>query len=117
MEIDKEILKGYVDTIILATLRERPLYGYELAKTVRERSLGSFELKEGTMYLALKRLEKNEFIESYWGDEEASGGGRRKYYRLRQAGEQRYLDKKREWQFVKQTMETFFKEGTRSEGD
>lgn len=106
MEIDKEILKGYIDTILLSLLLNQDRYGYELAKTVYEKTQENFELKEATMYLALKRLEKHGYIESYWGDE-TSRGGRRKYYRLTADGKERFLKKQREWNFVKSLLDTF----------
>lgn len=106
MEIDKEILKGYIDTIILSLLQEKPLYGFEMAKKVREKSHNEFELKEGTMYLALKRLEYNGLVEYFWG-EEVSEGGRRKYYRILPLGRERLLQKKAEWEFVKKMINVF----------
>ncbi len=63
MEVNKEVLKGHIDTLILSLLHNRDMYGYELAKIVREKSEDKFELKEGTLYLSLKRLEKNEWID------------------------------------------------------
>lgn len=99
MKFNREVLKGYIDKIILSLLRSQDLYGYELAKQVRERSNNQFELKEGTMYVALKRLEKKELIESYW-DDQASEGGRRKYYRILLSGIQQFELKKKEWQEV-----------------
>ncbi|WP_433750329.1 PadR family transcriptional regulator [Falsibacillus pallidus] len=110
MEVNKEVLKGHIDTIILALLLKKDLYGYELAKLVRERSKDQFELKEGTLYLSLKRLEKNEWIESYWGDEQGPGG-RRKYYRVTPMGEEGFTEKRKEWAFVKQLMDSFLGEG------
>lgn len=106
MEINKEVLKGHIDTLILSLLHNRDMYGYELAKLVREKSEGQFELKEGTLYLSLKRLEKNEWIESYWGDEQGPGG-RRKYYRLTPLGKESYEEKRKEWKFVKKIIDTF----------
>lgn len=73
MEINKEVLKGHIDTLILSLLDLRDMYGYELAKLVREKSSNQFELKEGTLYLSLKRLEKNKWIQSYWGNEQGPG--------------------------------------------
>lgn len=70
---------------MLSVLNEADCYGYEIAKTVRVKSDNSFKLKEGTMYLGLKRLEKQGLIESYWGDE-SSAGGRRKYYKVTPTG-------------------------------
>lgn len=92
MEINKEVLKGHIDTLILSLLQKNDRYGYEIAKIVREKSNNLFELKEGTLYLSLKRLEKNNWIESYWGDEQGPGG-RRKYYKLTSLGEVGYKEK------------------------
>lgn len=106
MEVNKEVLKGHIDTLILSLLHNRDMYGYELAKFVREKSKEQFELKEGTLYLSLKRLEKNEWIESYWGDEQGPGG-RRKYYKLTTIGEEGFKEKRSEWQFIKKIMDSF----------
>lgn len=104
--MNKEVLKGHIDTLILALLRKRDMYGYELAKRVRERSGDRFEMKEATLYLSLKRLEKQQWISSYWGDEQGAGG-RRKYYKLTDTGEQAYRTKCAEWQFLKEIMDKF----------
>jgi PadR family transcriptional regulator PadR len=106
LEINKEVLKGHIDTLILSLLHNRDMYGYELAKFVREKSEGQFELKEGTLYLSLKRLEKNKWIESYWGDEQGPGG-RRKYYKLTSLGQKMFEEKRLEWQFVKKIIDSF----------
>ncbi|MFP9131319.1 PadR family transcriptional regulator [Niallia sp. BSM11] len=106
MEINKEVLKGHIDTLILSLLSKRDMYGYEIAKIVREKSKEQFELKEGTMYLSLKRLEKNEWITSYWGEEQGPGG-RRKYYKLTQTGQEGFREKQEEWNFVKSIIDSF----------
>jgi len=106
LEIDKEVLKGYIDTILLSLLYAEPLYGYELAKRAREMSGGSFELKEATLYLSLKRLEKQQLVTSYWDDSQ-SGGGRRKYYEITGSGLLRLRNKKQEWEFLKVTIDKF----------
>ncbi|MFP4975461.1 PadR family transcriptional regulator [Paenibacillus sp. CN-4] len=98
MDFDKEMLKGYIDVILLSLLQEQPMYGYEIAKKVREISGGAMNLKEATLYMALKRLEKQGLLEAFWGEEEAStGGGRRKYYRVLQEGHTRLQDSRRSW--------------------
>lgn len=106
MELDKELLKGHVDTIILSLLNERDMYGYEIAKMVRTKSNGLFELKEGTLYLSLKRLEKKKWVVSYWSDEQGAGG-RRKYYRLTHEGYEHFKVKIKEWDFIKQLIDSF----------
>ncbi|GFZ31799.1 PadR family transcriptional regulator [Clostridium zeae] len=106
MEMDKEMLKGYIDTILISLIKDNSMYGYEIAKKVKEISDGTFELKEGTLYLSLKRLEKNGYVKSYWDDSE-SGGGRRKYYSITEEGLE-YIQKKNEqWIFMRDLIDKF----------
>ncbi|ADL53516.1 PadR family transcriptional regulator [Clostridium cellulovorans] len=106
MEIDKEMLKGYIDTILMSLIKDSPMYGYELAKRVRDISEETFELKEGTLYLSLKRLEKNGYVKSYWEDSE-SGGGRRKYYSITEEGISYILKKNQQWIFMRNLIDKF----------
>ncbi|MFC4812917.1 PadR family transcriptional regulator [Paenibacillus sp. GCM10023250] len=112
MEVNKEVLKGHTDTIILSLLYNKEMYGYELAKLVRENSKNQFELKEGTLYLSLKRLETNEWISSYWSDDQGPGG-RRKYYKITPLGEEAFKQKRLEWQFIKGIIDSFLEGGDR----
>ena len=114
MEVKKEVLKGHIDTLILSLLQNKDMYGYEIAKVVREKSNEQFEMKEGTLYLSLKRLEQNKWIESYWGDEQGPGG-RRKYYKITPSGIEGFDEKRKEWQFVKQLIDTFIDGGNNFE--
>jgi PadR family transcriptional regulator PadR len=107
LAIERELLKGNIDIIILSLLYDENLYGYELAKRVKKQTSDRFELKEGTLYLAFKRLERGRFVESYWGDE--SEGGRRKYYRLLKKGKKYLVDARREWEQLKAIMDTFLR--------
>ncbi len=114
MEVNKEVLKGHIDTLILSLLNIKDMYGYELAKLVRERSDNQFELKEGTLYLSLKRLEKNKWIASYWGSEQGPGG-RRKYYQLTPLGKEGFEEKRMEWEFIKKIIDSFLEGGKNNE--
>lgn len=46
MELNKEVLKGHIDTLILAILDEEDSYGYEIAKTVREKPLLNLRMEQ-----------------------------------------------------------------------
>ncbi len=54
----REIRKGAIQLCLLAQLRQGRMYGFEIIRVLRERSNGFFDLKEGTLYPALHRLEK-----------------------------------------------------------
>lgn len=55
--MNKEMLKGTIDILILSVLKEQDSYGYEISKIIKTKSGNSFEILEATMYLSLKRLE------------------------------------------------------------
>jgi PadR family transcriptional regulator PadR len=71
------------------------MYGYELVKELESRSGNEFSVKEGTLYPALHKLEKQEYIECYWKEQEK--GPARKYYKITDAGKEMLLEKTREW--------------------
>jgi DNA-binding PadR family transcriptional regulator len=79
-----DLLRGHTDTIVLGVLRRGDSYGFEIYKAIRTATGGEHEIKEATLYAAYRRLEKDGLVESYWGDE--TQGGRRKYYRITDAG-------------------------------
>ena len=105
MEIEKELLKGYIDIIILAMLHRQDYYGYDLAKQVKEQTSGRFELKEGTLYLSFKRLEQGGLVRSYWDG--GGAGNRRKYYSLLPRGLEQLRQRAGEWAQIKELMNIF----------
>ena len=104
MELNKEILKGHIDTLILAILEKNDSYGFEIARNVLEQT--SFELKDGTLYISLKRLESKGLIESYWQSSKGPGN-RRKYYKITEEGVKNLELKIQEWIFVKNIMDKY----------
>ena len=106
MELNKEIIKGHVESIILSLLQEKDLYGYESTKLNRENSKEAYEVKDGTLYFVLKKKKKLGLVISYWSDCK-SGGGRRKYFKITEDGVNYLKEKKSEWEFLKSIMNIF----------
>lgn len=79
-----DLLRGHTDTIVLGVLRHGESYGFEIFKRIRDATGGRHEIKEATLYATYRRLVKDGLVEAYWGDE--TQGGRRKYYRITDAG-------------------------------
>ena len=104
--MNKEIKKGSIDILILSLISRKDMYGYEIAKTVKDKSNNLFEMGEGTLYSALKRLESNNSLESYWGESE--GGGRRKYYKITDKGSKELEKKMSEWKQVNQLIDVCY---------
>ncbi len=96
MSITADLIRGHTETIILAHLFSRESYGYEINKSIQEKSGGKYELKEATLYGAFRRLEENGSIVSFWGNE--TTGARRRYYRITEHGKKYFLDSRAEWE-------------------
>ncbi|AQR78721.1 PadR family transcriptional regulator [Paenibacillus larvae] len=105
MDVEKEILKGYVETILLSLLYKKTYYRYEMQKEIKRLCNGKVEFKEAAVYIALKRLEKNGFASSAWDD--SSSGNRRKQYGITDKGIGRLRDKIEEWEFFKKQIDLF----------
>ena len=93
--IDSDLIRGNIDTIILKTMLENDMYGLDIIKEVETRSNGTYVLKQPTLYSCLKRLENQELISSYWLDSDI--GGRRHYYKLTEKGRETLVKKQEEW--------------------
>ena len=94
--MDPKLLSGTVELLILEIIARGPTYGYQIAQAVMAESGGTFELKEGSLYPALHRLERQEWLSAYWVDSDA--GRRRKYYRITAAGAGALEAKRAEWE-------------------
>lgn len=112
MSIASDLIRGHTETIILAQLIDGDSYGYEINKAIRQKTGGSYELKEATLYTAFRRLEEDRSILSYWGDE--TTGARRRYYRVTDKGRETYKQRIAEWEEVKTLIDRLIKDG---EGD
>jgi PadR family transcriptional regulator PadR len=86
--------------IVIATLSQlgEPLYGYSLRERLAEQGL---EVKEGTLYPLLRRLESQGILESDW---EVGEGRPRRYYRLSGRGTQVLAELAAEWEDLVATM-------------
>ena len=92
----RELLKGSTETLILSLVSGVPMYGYQLVKEMEVRSSGYFHLKEGTLYPALHRLERDGLVEDTWEDS-PTGGQSRRYYRITGEGEEKLHSMLQEW--------------------
>lgn len=99
-----DLLRGHTDTIVLGVLRTTDRYGFEIYKTIRDATAGRYEIKEATLYATFRRLAKDGLVEAYWGDE--TQGGRRKYYRITDAGRAVYRQSVLDWTATQQIINT-----------
>ncbi len=96
MSLASDLIRGNTETIILAQLMVQDSYGYQINKTIQEKTNQEYELKEATLYSAFRRLEAAGYIVSYWGNE--GSGARRRYYTITTEGRGNYRMRKEEWE-------------------
>ena len=101
--VNTDLVRGHVITFILSSLENVDKYGYEICKEIEDKSMGSYKLKQPTLYSCLKRLESQEYITSYWG--EVSNGGRRRYYSLTEKGKEFLQKEKAEWEYSRSLLD------------
>ena len=80
MAIDKSLISGNTDMLILKLLEKQDMYGYQMIEELAKQSDHTFELKAGTLYPLLHLLEQKQYLVSY--DGETVAGKTRKYYRI-----------------------------------
>ncbi|WP_433533231.1 PadR family transcriptional regulator [Micromonospora sp. CA-263727] len=107
-----DLLRGHTDTIVLGILRRTDSYGFEIFKWIRDGTGGRHEIKEATLYASYRRLARDGLIESYWGDE--TQGGRRKYYRITDAGRAVYHRNVAAWSVTRDLIDTLLDLADRS---
>jgi PadR family transcriptional regulator len=86
-----QALKGHLDGMLLAALEDGPCHGYAVMEGLRTGSGGQFDLPTGTVYPALRRLERAGLVRTQWSQ---NGGRRRRMYELTASG-RRALDTER----------------------
>jgi PadR family transcriptional regulator PadR len=90
-----DALRGHLDALLLAVLDGEPRHGYAIIEALQERSGGSLALPTGTVYPALRRLERAGYVESAWS---TVGGRERRTYRLTNAGRRVLAEERSAWQ-------------------
>lgn len=89
------LLKGTLDVLILKTLSWGPLHGYAVSRWLRETTEDAFQVEEGALYPALRRLEKKGWLESGWGMTETKREA--KFYSLTEEGRRQLASEVNAW--------------------
>jgi PadR family transcriptional regulator PadR len=90
-----ELLKGTLDVLLLKTLSGGPLHGYAISRLIRTATDEAFQVDEGALYPALRRLEKRGLVEAEWSVTDT--GREARFYRLTEAGETELTSGVRTW--------------------
>ena len=92
------LLQGTLDLLILKALITGELHGLGVSRRVEQITRGTFQVKPGSLFPALHRMEEAGWLTSFWGESE--NNRRAKYYRLTKAGERRLGQETEQWQKI-----------------
>lgn len=96
--MDIQLKKGFLEFCVLASLIQKDSYGYQIIKDTSE----YIEISESTLYPILKRLEGNQYVETYSVEHNSR---LRKYYKITKLGKKHIKDFLNEWHQI----ETIYK--------
>lgn len=104
MDLNGDMIRGHIDTIILLSLVDGDKDSNEIRKNIEDRSDNKFSVKQGTFYSAMQRLVKQSLIKEYRSS--ATDGIRRKYFSLTEKGEKLVENNRKEWLESKEVIDT-----------
>ena len=104
----QQLKKGVLEMLVLQLICQAPTYGYELIQRLKAVSGGRFQLKEGTLYPILYRLEDEKLIEAKWHQEGRAAP--KKMYQATEAGHLEQARRFRVWQEFTDTVNGFYRE-------
>jgi PadR family transcriptional regulator PadR len=102
-KLDTQLKKGVLEMCVLAVLKQRDCYGYELVNQISKK----VSVSEGTIYPLLRRLKTEDYVETYL--QESNGGPSRKYYRLTERGRKAGDKLLEEWESFNQNINQLLK--------
>lgn len=89
------LLQGTLDLLILRSLVAGEKHGLGISRRIQQITGGTFDVKPGSLFPALHRMEEEGWISAFWGDSE--NNRRAKYYRLTKAGEKQLKLETKRW--------------------
>ena len=92
---EAELLQGTLDLLILKVLALEPLHGYGIAQRLKQITRDALQIRQGSLYPALYRLEKGGYLKATW---KTVAGRDAKFYALTKAGERQLENERAGWE-------------------
>lgn len=98
MESRTDLMRGTLDLLILRSLMAMSLHGLGIARRIAQMTQGSFDVKAGSLFPALYRLEERGLVTSEWGESDTRR--RAKFYRLTRLGKKQLQVEEANWRRI-----------------
>ena len=96
------LLQGTLDLLILKSLNLGELHGLGISRRIEQLTRGTFQVKPGSLFPALHRMEQAGYLKSAWGESE--NNRKAKFYQLTKAGRRQLEAETEEWERIKVAM-------------
>ena len=93
-----DLLQGTLDLLVLQALAPRPLHGLGVAQRISQITRQTFDVKPGSLFPALHRMEEAGWLKSNWGESE--NNRRAKFYTLTSAGRRQLETETEDWERI-----------------
>jgi PadR family transcriptional regulator, regulatory protein PadR len=93
-----DLLQGTLDLLVLKALALEPLHGLGVSRRIEQFTKGTFQVKPGSLFPALHRMEEAGWLQSSWGESE--NNRRAKFYQLTKAGQRQLKSETENWQRI-----------------
>lgn len=98
MDARTDLMRGTLDLLILRSLLAMPLHGLGIARRITQITQGSFDVKPGSLFPALYRLEERGLVSAEWGESDTRR--RAKFYRLTRLGKKQLHIEEANWRRI-----------------
>lgn len=96
------LLQGTLDLLILKALGDGEFHGLGISRRIEQITQGTFQVKPGSLFPALHRMEEAGWLTSFWGESE--NNRRAKFYRRTRAGQRQFGIETEEWKTIARAM-------------
>ena len=93
-----DLLQGTLDLLVLQALAPRALHGLGVAERIRQITEQTFDVKPGSLFPALHRMEEAGWLKATWGESE--NNRRAKFYTLTKSGQRQLATETEEWERI-----------------
>jgi transcriptional regulator len=97
-----DLLQGTLDVLILKSLTLQELHGMGISRRISQMTNGTFDVKPGSLFPALHRMEQAGWLRSSWGESETNR--RAKFYSLTKAGRKQLRTETERWEQISLAM-------------
>jgi transcriptional regulator len=96
------LLQGTLDLLILKALALEPMHGLGISRRIGQITRGTFQVKPGSLFPALHRMEEAGWLAASWGESE--NRRRAKYYKLTRLGRRQFESESKIWERISAAM-------------